>query len=117
MRSIPLFHEPLLIIKKVFLSRYLRAALLISRPPALTHAINLFSWITFWLFFFLFCFCFIFSCFTFHCIKCQNSPNLPRVEILWKRAVSVEFRAIRLKVCGSCEFPQNFHTIILSCAI
>ena len=29
---------------------------------------------------------------------------------MWKVTVSVEFRANRLKLCGSCPFPQKFHT-------
>ena len=32
------------------------------------------------------------------------------MEILWKSAVSAEFRANRPKLCGNCAFPQNFHT-------
>ena len=32
------------------------------------------------------------------------------LEILWKGTVSAEFRAIRLKLCGECAIPQNFHT-------
>ena len=28
--------------------------------------------------------------------------------------LSVEFRATRLKLCGNCAFPQNFHTRKLS---
>ena len=31
------------------------------------------------------------------------------MKILWKGTVSAEFRAIRLKLCGNCAFPQNFH--------
>ena len=32
------------------------------------------------------------------------------MEILWKRAVSVEFRANRSKLYTNCAFRQNFHT-------
>ena len=32
------------------------------------------------------------------------------MEILQKGTVSAEFRANRPKHCGSCVFPQNFHT-------
>ena len=31
------------------------------------------------------------------------------MKILWKGTVSAEFRVIRLKLCGNCAFPQNFH--------
>ena len=32
------------------------------------------------------------------------------LKILWKHRVYAEFRSIRLKLCGNCAFPQNFHT-------
>ena len=31
-------------------------------------------------------------------------------KILWKNAVSAEFRANRLKLCGNCFFAKYFHT-------
>ena len=36
-----------------------------------------------------------------------STTIFPDVEILWKDTVSVEFRAIRPKLCGNCTFPQN----------
>ena len=30
------------------------------------------------------------------------------MKILWKGAVSAQFRANRPKLCGNCAFPQNF---------
>ena len=32
------------------------------------------------------------------------------ISVLWKRTISVEFRANRLKLCENCAFPQNVHT-------
>ena len=42
-----------------------------------------------------------------HFAKCQIFTGM---EILWKDSVSEVFRSIRQKTCGSCAFPQNFHT-------
>ena len=35
------------------------------------------------------------------------------MESLWKGIVSVEFRVIHPKLCGSAAFSQNFHTLKL----
>ena len=32
------------------------------------------------------------------------------METLWKDTVYTGFQAIRPKFCGTCDFPQNFHT-------
>ena len=47
---------------------------------------------------------------TEHCAKYRNLTLFPGIEILCKRTVSAEFRAIRPKLCGNCTFAQNFHT-------
>ena len=36
------------------------------------------------------------------------------MEILWKRTVFAEFRAISPKLCGNSAFPHNFQTRILA---
>ena len=32
------------------------------------------------------------------------------METFWKDTVYAGFQAIRPKFCGTCDFPQNFHT-------
>ena len=41
-----------------------------------------------------------------HCIRHRNFPLFPGVEIFCKSAVSIEFWAILLKLCGSCAFHK-----------
>ena len=46
---------------------------------------------------------------TVHCVKCRNFTKLHGVQILWKGAVSVEFRAIRLSTKFSHhEIRRNY---------
>ena len=42
--------------------------------------------------------------------KVSNFHLFPGADILLNGAVSEECPAIRLKLCGNCAFPQNFHT-------
>ena len=37
-------------------------------------------------------------------IKNRNFNKIPGVDVLWKRTVSAEFRAIRSKLWGKCAF-------------
>ena len=45
-----------------------------------------------------------------HCVKYRNFIYFRGVGTLWKPRVSTESRAICLKLCESCAFPQNFYT-------
>ena len=47
---------------------------------------------------------------TVHCLKHRNFTLFRGAEILGKHTVSVEFRAIRPKLCGNCAFQENSHT-------
>ena len=49
----------------------------------------------------------------YHHVKYRNFTKFPVVEILWKSAVSALFRAIGLRLCRSCAFPQNFYNMKL----
>ena len=42
--------------------------------------------------------------------KVSSFHLFPGADILLNGAVSEECPAIRLKLCGNCAFPQNFHT-------
>ena len=44
------------------------------------------------------------------CTKYQNFTLIPGMEILWKRTVSTDFRAIVPKLCKNCALLQNFHS-------
>ena len=51
----------------------------------------------------------------FHCVKYCNFTKFSGVEILWKGAVSAQFRTICPKLCGKCAFPQNSTKVLLYC--
>ena len=46
-------------------------------------------------------------------VKYRNLAWFHGVEILRKGTVSAEFWTIRPKLCGNCDFRQNFHTMKL----
>ena len=51
-----------------------------------------------------------FTCFILHCIKYPSFIEFPGVQMLWKRRVSAEYCALRLKLCRNCAFQKNFST-------